>query len=211
MALLAQTGTPLAHNPVSNLRLASGIADLQGLRAAGVTVGIGTDGAASNDGQNMWEAVKLAAILHRLYGTPDRWITAADALRLCFEGGAAIMRRPIGAIREGSDADVAILGGRDLFLRPKEQLITSLVLGDLGSSVRTVVVAGEVVIEDGRSTRVDETALLAEVARIVEKSVASDPARSEAWRQGRAVVERLATAVDAAVDGPRGLMRPEAR
>ena len=206
MARLAATGTPLAHNPVSNLRLASGIADLQALRAAGVIVGIGTDGAASNDGQNMWEAVKLAAILHRLYGAPDQWITAADALRLCYEGGAAIMRRDLGAIRPGADADIVILGGRDVFLRPRDQLLTSLVLGETGASVRTVIVGGEVVIEDGRSTRVDEAALRDEVARIVARAAAADPARAQAWAEGRDVLDRLAAAVESAETGPRGII-----
>ena len=62
----------LAHNPISNLRLASGIANLQLLLAKGVSVAIGTDGAASNDNQNMWEALKLTAILHRAYGKRAR-------------------------------------------------------------------------------------------------------------------------------------------
>lgn len=209
MARLAETGTPLAHNPASNLRLASGIADLQRLRAAGVTVGVGTDGAASNDGQNMWEAVKLTAILHRVYGTRDRWIGAADALRLCLDGGAAIIRRAIGAVRPGSEADLIVLGGRDTFLRPKDQMIASLVLGELGGSVRTVVVGGEVVIADGRSTRVDEDALRAEVVRVVEKSVAAGPDRAQAWAQSRALLDRMLAAVDAAADGPRGVVRSE--
>ena len=208
MAILAGTGTPLAHNPVSNLRLASGIADLQRLVAHGVAVGIGTDGAASNDGQNMWEAVKLAALLHRVYGERERWITAADALRMCLDGGAAILRRPVGAVREGSAADLIVLGGRDVFLRPKEQMIASLVLGELGSSVRTVIVGGEVVIEDGRSTKVDEDRLRAEVAAIVERGTAASPERAQAYAEGRAVLGRMLAALDASEEGPRGVVLP---
>lgn len=207
MARLAETGTPLAHNPVSNLRLASGIADLQRLLETGVTVGIGTDGAASNDGQNMWEALKLTAILHRVYGKRARWVTAADALRLCFEGGAAILRQPVGAIREGHAADLILLGGRDVFLRPKDQMIASLVLGETGASVRTAIVAGDVVLEDGRSTKVDEAALRTEVAAIVERT-AQAPARAQAFDESRAFLDGLLAAVDAADDGPRGIVVP---
>jgi 5-methylthioadenosine/S-adenosylhomocysteine deaminase len=208
MSRLAETGTPLAHNPVSNLRLASGIADLQRLVAAGVTVGIGTDGAASNDGQNMWEAIKLTALLHRVYGKRERWVTAADALRLCLEGGAAILRRKIGAIRPGYEADLILLGGRDVFLRPKDQMIASLVLGELGASVRTAIVGGEVVLDDGRATRIDESGLRSEVARIVERSAAGDVARSQAYTESAALLERMLAAVEAAEDGPPGIVFP---
>ena len=119
------------------------------------------------------------------------------------------MRRRIGAIRPGYEADLIVLSGRDLFVRPKDQMIASLVLGELGGSVRTVIVGGEVMIDEGRSTRVDETALRAEVAAIVARSASAAPERSEAWAQGQAVLARLQAAVASADDGPPGLLRQD--
>ena len=208
MRRIADRGAVLAHNPISNLRLASGIANLQLMLAKGVSVAIGTDGAASNDNQNMWEALKLTAILHRAYGKRASWPTAADALRLCLEGGAAILRQRVGAVRVGHEADLVVLGGRDVFLLPKGQMIASLVLGELGQSVETVVVAGDVVLENGRSTKVDETVLRAEVAAIVEKGVASLPERERGYVERSALIDELIGRVEATAGGPAGLVFP---
>jgi len=208
MRRLAHRGTVLVHNPVSNLRLASGIANLQKMRALGVHVAVGADGAASNDNQNMWEAVKMTALLHRVYGKRSQWVTATDALRLCLEGGAAVLRQHIGAIAVGHEADVAILGGRDVFLQPKDQMIASLVLGELGSSVETVIVAGDVVIENGRSTKVNETELRKRVATIVERGAAAEADRARGYGERRAYIEKLMDAVESAEGGPAGVVFP---
>ena len=86
MDRLTASGAAVVHNPVSNLRLASGIANLQELLASGTTVALGADGAASNDNQNMWEVVKLTSILHRVYGERSAWVSAETALRALFRG-----------------------------------------------------------------------------------------------------------------------------
>jgi hypothetical protein len=143
-----------------------------------------------------------------VYGKRARWVTAGQALRLCLEGGAAILRQDVGTIRVGYEADLAILGGRDIFLQPKEQMIASLVLGQLGQSVETVVVAGEVVFADGRSTKVDEEALRREVASIVEKSADYAVARERGYVESSALLERFLTAVEAAEGGPVGVVFP---
>ncbi len=92
MALIARNGGTLAHNPGSNLRLGNGIADMRRAIAAGVTVGVGTDGSGSSDNQNMFEAMRLAAYVSRVFDRPpDDWIGAGEALRMATEGSAAVL------------------------------------------------------------------------------------------------------------------------
>lgn len=198
MRRLAGAGAVVVHNPVSNLRLASGVANIQQMLASGTSVALGADGAASNDNQNMWEVVKLAAILHRVYGQRAEWLSAEAALRLCLEGGAAALRQPIGSLQPGYEADLVVLGGTDIFLRPKPQMISSLVLSELGQSVETVLVAGEVVLENGRSTRVDEARLWRQANEIVQRSLERPQVPSERV----AYIQRLLEAVDRTPGGP---------
>src|SRR4029077_153158 len=88
--LLARHGGALAHNPGSNLRLGNGIADMRRAIAGGVTVGVGTDGSSSSDNQNMFEAMRLAAFVSRVFDRPpDDWIGAAEGVRVETGGRAA--------------------------------------------------------------------------------------------------------------------------
>ncbi|MGH2402970.1 MAG: amidohydrolase family protein, partial [bacterium] len=89
IALLATTGTAVAHNPISNLKLGSGLLRLAALRTAGVPVCLGTDGSSSNDTFNMFDVMKFAALLHKI-ALPDerRWPSARDVLRMALRGGA---------------------------------------------------------------------------------------------------------------------------
>jgi cytosine/adenosine deaminase-related metal-dependent hydrolase len=205
---LSASGAAVVHNPVSNLRLASGIANLQHMLAAGTTVALGADGAASNDNQNMWEVVKLTGILHRVYGPRSAWVSSETALRLCLEGGASVLRQQIGAIRPGYQADLVLLGGADIFLRPKDLMINSLVLGQLGQSVETVIVAGDIVIENGRSTRIDEDRLLQDVRQVVQSSLEYVDARRSFLDERWPYIDRLLSAVEAQLDEPYGVVQP---
>jgi 5-methylthioadenosine/S-adenosylhomocysteine deaminase len=206
MRLLADSGAAVSHNPISNLRLASGIANLQLLLSSGVAVALGADGAASNDNQNMWEVVKLAGTLHKVYGKRRNWVSAAEALRLCLEGGASVLRQDLGEIAPGAAADLIILGGPSIFFHPKEQMIASLVLSELGQSVEMAIVDGEVVLENGRATKINEDYLRQQVAEYVEKSHGWLPRREETWARQRGYLDRLMTAVDRAEDGPEGVI-----
>ena len=90
--LIAATGGAIAHNPGSNLRLGNGIADMRPVIARGIPVGVGTDGSSSSDNQNMFEAMRLAAFVSRVFDRPpEDWIGAAEALRLATEGSAAVL------------------------------------------------------------------------------------------------------------------------
>lgn len=150
--LLARTGTTVVHNPVSNLRLGSGIAPLGALRAAGVPVGLGGDGGLLNESLDMFAVMKLAALLHTLDGPPARWPTAGAVLELCQAGGARAMGLSPGGLEPGQRADVVLLDSARMACGSEEEALNGLVYGDAARAVRTVIVEGRVVVEDGRPT-----------------------------------------------------------
>jgi cytosine/adenosine deaminase-related metal-dependent hydrolase len=165
--ILAATGAMVCHNPVSNLKLGSGIAPVGRLLAAGVPVALGTDGVMSNDGLNMFETMKLAALLGKVrVPAPERWLGARQALRMATAGGARSARlEGVGAIAVGARADLVLLDLRRAAFAPRNDLLQQTVYAENGSSVDTVIVDGRVVVEGGRLTTVDEAAVAAEVTR----------------------------------------------
>lgn len=161
IALFAEHDVAVAHCPGSNAKLASGIARLPELRAAGVRVGLGTDGPASNDDLDLWEEMRLAALLARLSTMDSSALKAADVLLLATRGGAsALGRDDIGALETGRWADIvhvdvsseAFAAGLSV---PDEHLLANLVWAAGGRDVRDVWVAGEQVIADREPTKVD--------------------------------------------------------
>jgi 5-methylthioadenosine/S-adenosylhomocysteine deaminase len=167
IALFAAERVGVAHCPGSNAKLASGVARLVDLRAAGVAVGLGTDGPASNDDLDLWEDVRLAAMLARLATNDATAVTAPDALLMATRGGAdALGRDDIGALETGRWADLvhvttddpAFVGGLGV---PDPQLLANLVWAAGSRQVRDVWVAGEEVLADGAPTRVDGERALA--------------------------------------------------
>jgi 5-methylthioadenosine/S-adenosylhomocysteine deaminase len=161
IAIFAEHGVAVAHCPGSNAKLASGIARLPELRAAGVRVGLGTDGPASNDDLDLWEEMRLAALLARLSTMDSSALTAADVLLLATRGGAtAIGRDDIGALETGRWADVVHVDvSEEAFTAglavPDEHLLANLVWAAGTRNVRDVWVAGEQVVADREPTKVD--------------------------------------------------------
>jgi cytosine/adenosine deaminase-related metal-dependent hydrolase len=169
VALLARSGCTVAHNPVCNLRLGSGVMPFRKLRDAGVPICIGTDEATTDDAINVWFAAKTAAMVHSL-SDPEylEWPDAAEILEAVLLGGARAMRLSdrIGRIAPGFSADVALLDLDTAAFTPCNDLVRQLVLCEDGSSVRMTIVDGRVVYENGRLTTVDERALRAEAREI---------------------------------------------
>ena len=165
--LMAESGAAISHNPLSNLYLGSGIARVPRLLERGVAVGIGSDGPNCGSTTSLVEIMKLAATVHRL-GEPDgrRWPSAADAFRMATLGGARALglAHEVGSIEVGKRADLVLLDARTPSLVPLNDPVMQLVYGETGSAVRTVLVNGEIVVEDGRPTRLDVSALVAEAA-----------------------------------------------
>lgn len=161
IAVLTRHRVAVAHCPGSNSKLASGVARLLDLRAAGIAVGLGTDGPASHDDLDLWDDVRLAARLARLGSQDAAALTAAQALLLATRGGAtALGRDDIGTLRPGGWADLVHLGADDPAFAtgldvPDGQLLANVVWGAGARAVRDVWVAGEQVLADGCHTRID--------------------------------------------------------
>jgi 5-methylthioadenosine/S-adenosylhomocysteine deaminase len=188
---LGELGGTIVHNPVSNQKLGAGIAPVPAMLRAGVTVGLGTDGASSNDSQNMFETLKAAAIVQRPLVPRAEWPTALDALRMCWDGGARALGQRIGRIAPGYRADLVILNARELRIAPKEQIANQIVYAELGRSVDTVMVDGEVIVSRGRVTSVDADALLADAQRLIDGIWSSLSARSARFAEIAPTLERL--------------------
>jgi 5-methylthioadenosine/S-adenosylhomocysteine deaminase len=168
--LLAESGCTVAHNPVCNLRLGSGVMPWRALRDAGVPLCLGTDEMNTDDSINPWFVAKTAALLHTL-STPDdsQWPQPEEMLWALTRGGARALRREgqLGQLRVGAQADLILLDLDTTAFTPLNDLRRQLVHCEDGSSVRTTIVAGRVVYENGRITTVDETALRAEMRRLM--------------------------------------------
>lgn len=163
IGLIADRGAGVVHNPASNLKLGSGVAPAIALREAGVRTALGCDGYTCNDGQSIFEAMKLASALSAVT-TPDyeRWLTPEDVLEMATVNGYRAALCDGGRLEAGAPADLTLLrldapahlGGND----PLQEAVFS------GHAVDTVIVAGRVVVRDGRTTLVDQDAVRAEAA-----------------------------------------------
>lgn len=163
MRRLADAGAVVSHNPASNLRLGSGIAAVREMLDCGLTVALGTDGSMSSDNQNLFEALRLAALVGnvRFPYDPSRWLSAAEVWRMATEGGARAvgLEGRLGALEPGRQADLVLLRADSTALRPMSDVLGSLVYVETGASVDTVVVGGRVVLRAGRVLGVDEARL----------------------------------------------------
>ena len=160
VARFGDTGTGVAHCPTSNLRLGAGVAPVRELLDAGVRVGLGVDGSASNERGDLFGEVKQALLVARGRGGPAA-LTAREALRLATRGGAAVLGRDdVGSLEPGKQADLAVWRTDGLELGGAEDLVAALVLAG-PHRVDRLVVGGEDVVRGGALVRADE----AEIAR----------------------------------------------
>ncbi len=163
--LIAAAGSVVAHNPISNLRLGSGVMPFRRLRDRGVPICLGTDEAIADDAVNMWLVAKITGLIHNITD-PDyeRWPTAGEVLDCLIRGGAKAMRQSVrlGRIALGYQADLILVDLDTLPFTPLNDLKRQLVYCESGSSVRLTMVAGRIVVENGQVTSVDEAALRAE-------------------------------------------------
>ena len=151
----ADTGTGVAHCPTSNLRLGAGLAPIRDLVDAGVRVGLGVDGSASNERSDLFFEVKQALLVARGRGGPEA-MTVRDALRLATRGGADVLRRSdIGALDPGRRADIAVWRTDGLELGGAVDLVAGLVFS-APHPVDRLYVGGEEVVREGRLVRADE-------------------------------------------------------
>lgn len=167
--LLAGSGASVVHNPVSNLTLGSGIAPLIKFRRAGVNIALGTDGSNCGGSQSLFQSLRLAAVLPRI-GTPvyEEWPGASEVLRMATAGGARVLRAEdkLGSLAPGKAADLVVIDLKRTTYQPLNDPLQQLVYGETGSGVEMVMVAGRILLAQGRLTTVDEEAVLAEACQV---------------------------------------------
>ena len=166
--LLAARGSAIAHCPQSNLKLASGAARLPALLAAGVRMGLGTDGAASNNDLNMWGEISSAALLHKLVNSDPTVADARSIVWLATRGGADALGLEdlVGSLEAGRRADLILIDMEQPHLVPLYDIYSHLVYAVNKADVRTVIVEGRVVMRDHRLLTIDEHHLLEEARKI---------------------------------------------
>lgn len=182
--MIAASGATVAHNPISNLRLGSGVMPFRRLRERGIPICLGTDEAIADDSVNMWGVAKMAGLIHNI-ADPDyqRWPRADEVLDCLIGGGAHAMRASdrIGQIAPGFEADLIMLDLDTLAFTPLNDLDRQLVYCENGSSVRLTMVAGRIVMRNGVLHGLDEAALRAEArALAAEQDGAAQTARAAA-------------------------------
>jgi len=172
IALMAQAQCSVAHNPICNLKIGSGIMRFRALRDAGINIAIGTDETPLDDNTNIWHAAKTLGLVQKIT-TPDwtRWPKAAEILDCVILGGARSMRldRQIGQIAPGFEADLILLDLDSIAFTPLNDLKRQLVYCESGSSVEMTMVGGRIVMRDGKLLTVDEAALKAEIREAIRE------------------------------------------
>jgi len=157
--LLAETGASVIHNPASNMKLASGIAPVQEMLDAGVNVGLGTDGAASNNDLDLFDEIRDAAMLGKLARGDARDVAAESAVRMATEGSASAIGLPVGKLEAGGVADIAVVDFDAPHLTPVHDYVSHLAYAVRGSDVRHTICDGEILMADREVQTLDEAAI----------------------------------------------------
>jgi 5-methylthioadenosine/S-adenosylhomocysteine deaminase len=171
MRVLARHHVGLSHNPESNMKLASGAAKVVAMRRSGIAVGIGTDGAASNNDLDMFEAIRQAAFLAKLQTGDPRAVPARTALEMgTIEGARALgMETLIGSLEPGKRADVITVSLAAAHQTPLYDVLSHLVYATHGDDVRTTIVNGRVLMRERKVLTLDEAAVLSDARGYAEK------------------------------------------
>lgn len=162
--LIAEAGAGVVHCPGANAFLGDGIARIPEMLASGVRVGLGPDGGCANNRQSVFDEMRTASLVAKARLHDGGALDAATVFRLGTVGGADLLQLPVGAIAPGRHADLVALDLADLSLQPLEMLDRNIVNSMQPTAIKRVMVAGQVVVEDGHLTQVDEDELRARVA-----------------------------------------------
>jgi len=171
MTLLKSKGVGVSHNPESNMKLASGTAPVTAYLRAGVALGLGTDGAASNNDLDMFEAMRMASFLQKLETNDPSVVSAQTAIDLATIGGARAMGmdKQIGSLEVGKRADLIVVSMSAARQTPVYDPVSHLVYVTRGDDVRTTVVNGKVLMRDRKVLTLNEDAVLREAREWGEK------------------------------------------
>src|SRR5689334_5834669 len=159
IAILKRRGVGVVHNPQSNMKLASGVAPVPRMINEGVFVGLGTDGAASNNDLNMWEEMDTVAKLHKVFSGDPKVISAQQAFELATIRGAQALHleKEIGSLEVGKRADIVIIDRDTLNQIPLYNVYSDLVYATKAADVESVIINGKIVMRDRRLLTLNET------------------------------------------------------
>ena len=169
--ILKSKNTGIAHNPISNCKLSSGICNVTKLHENGICVGIGTDGSGSTTTLDMFEERRLSAYLQKVNTLNPVAIKAYDVLKMATIEGAKVLglENEIGTIEEGKKADIILIDINKPHLYPLNDIATNLVYSANGSDVDTVIIDGKVVMKNRVLTSIDEKALYEKITQICDR------------------------------------------
>ncbi|HML34370.1 amidohydrolase [Sporomusa sphaeroides] len=167
IAIMKEKQVRVAHNPGSNMKLASGVAPVPDLLAAGICVSLGTDGAASNNNSDMLEELRLAALLHKVHRLDPLAIPAKTAVDMATVQGAAALGLDTitGKLVTSYKADITIFDRQEPHWHPRHDSLSLLTYAASSRDVHTVIVDGNILLDNRRLTTIDEERLLAETDR----------------------------------------------
>jgi len=168
--IMAERGATIVTNPVSNLKLANGVAPVPKMLKAGINVALGTDGAASNNTLNLFRELTMLSIIHKGINHDALAVTAQEGFDIATKGGAAAMgRSDLGEIKPGNRADLAILNLKCPNMQPVNNPVSALAYSTYGSEVETVMVDGRILMENREFLTIDEDRVYHEVSKICER------------------------------------------
>lgn len=175
IAILQRRGVGVIHNPQSNMKLASGVAPVPRMLTEKLFVGLGTDGAASNNDMNMWEEMDTVAKLHKVFTGDPRVISAQEAFELATIRGAQALHleKEIGSLETGKRADLLVIDRDTLNQIPLYNVYSDLVYATKAADVETVIINGRVVMRNRRLLTLNETAVKADARTFRDKIIKS--------------------------------------
>ena len=175
LGLLKQLGVGIVHNPQSNMKLASGVAPVPEMLRNDLPVGLGTDGAASNNDLNLWEEMDTAAKLHKVISRDPKVVSAQEAFEMATIRGARALHldNEIGSIEKGKRADLVIVDLDALNQTPYYNIYSDLVYATKAGDVLTVIIEGRVIMRDRRLLTLNEEAIKTDARRYRERIIRS--------------------------------------
>jgi 5-methylthioadenosine/S-adenosylhomocysteine deaminase len=158
----------VAHNPASNMKLADGVAPVPEMLRAGIAVGLGTDGAASNNNLNMFKEMNATALLQKVSRLDPTAMSATDTVNAATIGGAKVLglEKQIGSLENGKRADLIIIGLNRPHLVPFYNVYSLLVYAASGADVETVIIDGRIVMENRKLLTLDEEGIIREAGKL---------------------------------------------
>ena len=167
--ILADNHVSVVTNPASNMKLGNGFAPVPELMAAGVNVCLGTDGAASNNAQNMFREMQLVSLIHKGTHDTSQCVSADETFRMATANGARALGLNTGAIEVGRLADIALLDLDTPSMMPNNNLIAALAYSANGSEAETVIIDGKIVMDHRELLTIDEERVFTEIRRICHR------------------------------------------